>query len=51
MWQTDTSTEGTVVLSDTISHGGDPKEYLYSAEGFDSTYNGVSGYIHTVELS
>ena len=51
MWQTDTSTAGSVVLYDTISRGGDPEGYRSSVEGFYHTYDGASGYIHTVELT
>jgi len=50
-WQSLEELSGSTVLYDTEPHGGDPDQYVYSAEGVAHTYLGASGFIHDVELT
>ena len=50
-WKTTTADAGDNVLYDTVSRGGDPENYAYSATGSYHTYSGAGGYIHDVELT
>jgi len=50
-WKTTTAEAGDNVLYDTVSWGGDPENYAYSATGSYHTYSGAGGYIHDVELT
>jgi hypothetical protein len=50
-WKTATSTSGDNVKYDTVSRGGNPTSYTYSAVGSHHTYSGAGGYFHDVELT